>query len=186
MLRSTSKKKNFKEAIDYLEIGKDYIIDNPPLKTQFYANLGDAYNGDKQYEASDNAYEKALEVDPKNIYVLNNYSYYLSLRGAKLERAEELSALCNELEPDQFNYLDTYAWILYKQGKYIQAKEWLEKALENGGEKNAVILEHLGDTHAQLKNMTKALEFWNKAKAVTKGEVSEFLDKKIADKKLYE
>ncbi len=179
--------KNYTEAIEYLDIGKDYASENPPLLAQFYANLGDAYNASKQHQKSDDAYEKALKIEPKNIYVLNNYSYYLSLREEKLERAEELSALCNEIEPDQFNYQDTYAWILYKQGKYIQAKDWLEKAVKLGGDKNAVILEHLGDTYAQLKDLTKALEFWNKAKSIgISGETSEFLDKKIADKKLYE
>ncbi len=179
-------KKEYNEAIEYLNIGKDYVIDNPALLIQFYANLGDANNGVKNYKASDNAYEEALKIDPKNIYVLNNYSYYLSLRGENLDRAEELSALCNEVEPDQYNYQDTYAWILYKQGKYVQAKEWLEKAVNGGGGKNAVILEHLGDTYAKLNDITKALEFWNKAKEVEKGDTSEFLDKKIADKKLYE
>jgi tetratricopeptide (TPR) repeat protein len=179
--------KDFKEAVDYLTIGKAFVVDNPTLLTQFWASIGDANNGLKAYSESDNAYEEALKLDPKNIYVLNNYSYYLSLRGDKLERAEELSALCNEIEPDQFNYQDTYAWILYKQGKYVQAKEWLEKAVSSGGKNNSVILEHLGDTYARLKDITKALEFWNKAKEMSKnGDVSEFLDKKIADKKLYE
>ncbi|MDT8413497.1 MAG: tetratricopeptide repeat protein, partial [Vicingaceae bacterium] len=177
-------KKNYKEAVEYLEIGKDYVIDNPPLKAQFYASLGDAYNSLKNYSKSDAAYEKALEIDGKNIHVLNNYSYYLSLRGEKLEHAEKLSALSNELEPNQPNYLDTYAWILYKQGKYVQAKEWLEKAVSSGGSKNAVILEHLGDVYYQLNQPEKALEYWKKAKE--SGEGSEWLDKKIAEGKLYE
>lgn len=179
-------KKEFKEAVEYLAIGKDYVIENPPLLAQFYANLGDGYNGLKEYEKSDAAYEEALKIEPKNIYVLNNYSYYLSLREDSLDRAEELSALCNEIEPDQANYQDTYAWILYKQKKYVQAKDWLEKALTNGGETNSVILEHLGDAYSQLQNMVKALEYWNKAKELNDGQTTEFLDKKIADKKLYE
>tara|TARA_B100000809_G_scaffold266826_1_gene331959 strand:- start:3832 stop:5541 length:1710 start_codon:yes stop_codon:yes gene_type:complete len=179
-------KKEYKEAVEYLTIGKDYVFKNPPLLAQFYANLGDANHGLKQFLASDSAYEEALKIDPKNIYVLNNYGYYLSLREEKLDRAEELSAYCNELEPDQSNYQDTYAWILYKQGKFVQAKDWLEKALKNGAESNAVILEHLGDTHAKLKNITQALEFWNRAKTINDGSTSEFLDQKIAEKKLYE
>lgn len=179
-------KKEYKEAIDYLTLGKDYVYKNPPLLAQFYANLGDANHGLKQFEASDAAYEEALKIEPNNIYVLNNYGYYLSLREEKLDRAEELSARCNELEPDQSNYQDTYAWILYKQGKYVQAKDWLEKALNNGGESNAVILEHLGDTYSKLNNLIKALELWNKAKAINDGSTSKFLDQKIADKKLYE
>jgi len=176
--------KNYKDAIASLEIGKAFVIDNPPLKTQFHATLGDAYNSLKEYEKSDAAYEDALKLDPKNIYVLNNYAYYLSLREDKLERAAELSEKCNDIEPDQANYQDTYAWILYKQGKFVQAKDWLEKALENGGANNAVILEHLGDTYAQLNNLDKALELWKRAKKAGKG--TEFLDKKIASKKLYE
>lgn len=179
-------RKNYAEAVEYLTLGKDYVIANPPLLAQFYANLGDAHNSLKQYEKSDESYESALKIDPKNIYVLNNYSYYLSLREEKLDRAEELSGFCNELEPDQSNYQDTYAWILYKQGKFIQAKEWLEKAIANGGKSSATILEHLGDTHAKLNNLVKALEYWNKAKELNNDQGSEFLNKKIADKKLYE
>ncbi len=177
-------KKDYKEAAEYLNIGKDYVIDNPTLLAQFYANLGDVNNQLKNYKESDKFYEKALEIEPNNIFVLNNYSYYLSLRSDNLERAEQLSAKANELEPNQPNYEDTYAWILYKQGKYIAAKEWLEKAIQNGGDKNAVIFEHLGDVHAKLNNMDKALEFWQKAKTV--GDGSDLLEKKIADKKLYE
>jgi tetratricopeptide (TPR) repeat protein len=178
--------KNFEEAVEYLTLGKDYVIGNPPLLTQFYSNLGDAHNSLKAYGKSDAAYENALKIDPKNIYVLNNYSYYLSLREEKLSRAEELSALCNELEPKQANYQDTYAWILYKQGKFIQAKDWLEKALENGGKTSSTILEHLGDTYANLNDMVKALEFWNQAKTINNNKGSEILNKKITDKKLYE
>lgn len=177
-------KKNFEEAAAYLKIGKDYVVDNPTLLAQFYANLGDSYNQLKNYKESDKFYEKALDIEPKNIYVLNNYSYYLSLRGENLDRAEELSAKANEIEPNQPNYEDTYAWILYKQGKLVAAKQWLEKAIENGGSSNAVILEHLGDVHAKLNNMEKAIEFWKKAKLA--GEASDLIDKKIEDKKLYE
>ncbi|HRP60027.1 MAG TPA: tetratricopeptide repeat protein [Vicingus sp.] len=181
---SNIQNKTYQEAIDYLELGKDFVVSNPPLLAQFYANLGDSYYRVKDHKNSDKYYEKALEIEPNNIYVLNNYSYYLSLRGENLERAEELSLKANELEPNQPNYEDTYAWILYKQGKYVAAKEWLEKAIENGGKNNAVIIEHLGDVNAKLGNIEKALELWIKAKSL--GETSELIDKKIADKKLYE
>ena len=177
-------KKNYQEAADYLNIGKDFVVKNPPLLTQFYANLGDSYYRLNDHKKSDEYYEKALQIEPNNIYVLNNYSYYLSLRNENLERAEMLSAKANDLEPNQPNYEDTYAWILYKQGKYIAAKEWLEKAIENGGKTNAVIIEHLGDVHAKLGNIDKAVELWIQAKSL--GETSDLIDKKITDKQLYE
>ncbi|GAB4249859.1 MAG: tetratricopeptide repeat protein [Vicingaceae bacterium] len=178
-------KKEYQAAIDILLSGKDFVIDNNPLLTQFYANLGEAYYRIKDYKNSDLYFDKALKIEPNNVLVLNNYSYYLSLRGEKLELAAEMSNLSNKLEPNQPNYQDTYGWILYKQKKYDEALEWLLKAYNNGGKNNSVILEHIGDTYFQLNQIEKAMEFWQKAMK-GKGEKSEFLSKKIRDKTLYE
>ena len=183
---SNKRFKNYDDAINSLEMGVEFVIDNQNLLLEFYSSLADTYHATKAHKLSDAFYEKVLAVDSNNILVLNNYAYYLSVRKVNLERAKAMSFKCNELEQNNGTYQDTYAWILYKQGKFIQAKEWLEKALENGASSNAVILEHLGDTHAKLNNIIKALEYWNKAKAINNGQGTEFLDKKIADKKLYE
>ncbi|MCE9540319.1 MAG: tetratricopeptide repeat protein, partial [Bacteroidetes bacterium] len=78
--------KKFRAAILVLNEGKGFVYDDPIL-AQFYANIGDAQNQIKNYSASDSAYNKALEIDPSNVYVLNNYAYYLSLRNTDLERA---------------------------------------------------------------------------------------------------
>lgn len=177
-------KKEYKQGIDVLKEGKEYVVDNVPLLSQFYASLGDANHQVKDYKASDEAYEKALELDAKNTYVLNNYAYYLSLRKEKLQRAEEMSKKTVDLEPTNNSFLDTYGWILYQKGDFEGAKKWIGKALDNGARGNGVILEHYGDILFKLGDVEKALGYWNDAKQ--KGGSSEFLDKKIADKKLYE
>ena len=115
---------------------------------------------------------------------MNNYRYYLSLRADSLDKAERMSLLSNTLQPNTSSFQDTYAWILYKNAKYADAKIWLEKALENGAKNNGTILEHYGDVLYKLGDTEKAFEYWQKAKQT--GESSEFLDKKIADKQLYE
>jgi tetratricopeptide (TPR) repeat protein len=176
--------KNYKGAIEPLLEAKEYVIDNNPLLTQIFASLGDAYNFLKDYENSDKAFEDALKLDPDNTTIMNNYSYYLSLRKTKLERAEKFAARANELEKTKYNYMDTYGWILFQEGKLDLAKEWIEKALKAGGERNGVILEHYGDILFKLNNPEKALEYWKKAKETGRG--SENIDKKIAEKKLYE
>jgi tetratricopeptide (TPR) repeat protein len=173
------------EAVEVYKTGLQMVVDNKPLEEQFYANLGDAYFKLKNYKLSDESYEKALEIKPKDGYVLNNYSYYLSLRGEKLEKAATMSKLSNEVEPNSASKEDTYGWILYKQEKYAEAKIWVLKALEHGGTKDAVILEHLGDINFKLGDVQGAIEYWQKAKN-GEGKPSEFLDKKITDKKLYE
>lgn len=175
--------KNYEKAVSSLNEGIEFVYDNNQLLIQFYANLGDAYNALKQYDKSDKAYDNALKVDPDNTYILNNYAYYLSLRKKNLDKAEKLSKRSNELSPNNRSYIDTYGWILYQLGKYQDAEEWLNRAAKMGN-KNAVMLEHYGDVLYQLNQKEEALFYWKEAK--TAGTGSEFLDKKIADKKLYE
>lgn len=179
-----SQKDNNNEAIIAFKTGLNLVIDNNDLKERFLLSLGDTYNKIKKYKESDESYDKALELNPKDAIVLNNYSYYLSVRGEKLDKAEAMSKQSNDLRPNTPSNQDTYGWILYKEGKYIDAKVWIQKALDNGGIKNPVILEHMGDILFKLDDTAGALKFWQDAKTAGKG--SEFLDKKIADKKLYE
>jgi len=176
--------KNYKEAIDILTEGKEFVFGNNLLLSQFYANIGDAENQLKNHPASDKAYEKALELDPNNAYVLNNYSYYLSLRKENLERAETLSKKSNTLEPNVSSYQDTYGWILYQMKKYEDAKLWVGKAIENGGKNSGTLLEHYGDILFQLGNKEEALKYWIDAEKA--GGASDFINKKIKDKQLYE
>ena len=172
------------KAIEFLGLGKDMVIDNQALKSQIYSSMGDSYHSLKKHKDSDYHYEKALELDPNNVYVLNNYSYYLSLRKEKLELARTMSLKSNTLAPNQSSFQDTYAWILYQLEDYETANEWIDKALENDGGKSGTLLEHKGDILYRLEQKEKALEFWIKAKEA--GNASDLIDKKIADKKLYE
>jgi tetratricopeptide (TPR) repeat protein len=174
--------KQHDEAIKSFLAGSKLVVDNDAQLAEFYSNLGDNYNAVKNYDESDKYYNKAIDLDPKNANMLNNYSYYLSLRDDKLDKAATMSKLSNELEPANASYEDTYAWVLYKQNKFTEAKEWLEKAMSHGGDKNDTILEHYGDVLYKLGDSSKAYEYWLKAKNAGPG--SEQLDKKIADKKL--
>lgn len=172
------------DAITILRAGLIFVVDDKALKGQFYSNIGDAEHRVKNYTASDSAYEKALELDPANLYVLNNYSYYLSLRKINLDKAEAMSKKTVDAAPTNNSFLDTYGWILYQQKKYADAKTFIGRAIDNGGTKNSVILEHMGDVLYQLGDIEKALQYWIDAQK--NGQGSENLGKKVADKKLYE
>lgn len=170
----------YENAIRSLEDGIEFVYDNKPLLIEFYSNLGNAYNSIKNYAKSDKAFDDALKVDPDNALILNNYSYFLSLRKEKLEKAERYSKRSNELAPNNRSYIDTYGWILYQQGKYKEAEEWLSRAVKMGSK--SAISEHYGDVLYKLGRKEEALNYWQEAK--TAGSGSELLDKKIADKKL--
>ena len=123
-------KKNYEKTIEPIKTGVNFVVSNPNLSSEMYSILGNSYNELKDFENSDISYERALEYIPNNVQVLNNYAYYLSLREENLERAEEMSKKTIEMFPEEANYLDTYAWILYKMKKYEQAKIWMQKAID--------------------------------------------------------
>ncbi|MCF8297499.1 MAG: tetratricopeptide repeat protein [Saprospiraceae bacterium] len=176
--------KNYVRAIEVLKLGLNFAGTNNAAKLQMLIYLGDAYHNVKNHELSDKAYDDVLALDPENIYILNNYAYYLSLRNTKLEKAEKMSKKSNEIKKNSSTFEDTYAWVLYKMEKYEDAKIWIEKAMNNGGDKSGAILEHYGDILFKLSETEKAVEVWIKAKET--GNASDLIDKKIQDKKLYE
>jgi tetratricopeptide (TPR) repeat protein len=176
--------KNYHAAVSAFKSGTLYVINDSTLLDLFYQNIGDASYFMKKYSASDSAYNEALKINPNNDYVLNNYSYFLSVRDTNLEMAEKMSKKSNGLVQNNNSYEDTYAWILYMSGKYENAKEWEYKAIMDGGDKDATILEHYGNILFKLGDKGLALEYWLKAKQY--GANSELLDREIKDKQLYE
>lgn len=176
-------KKKWEKGIKILEEGVDYVVNNIKMEEQFYSFLGDAYNQIKDNAKSDAYYEKVLKLNPDNDYVLNNYAYFLSLRNKNLEKAAEMAKRAVELKPGTANQ-DTYGWVLYQMGNYNEAAIMIKKAIDNDDPASAVILEHYGDVLWKLNRKEDALDYWIKAKAA--GEGSEFLDKKVEEKKLYE
>ncbi len=181
-----SLKKDYPKAVNAIERAVDMMPEeNKGDLAGMYSMLADAYYNMKDYEASDEYFEKSLKLAPDNASTLNNYAYYLSERGVRLEDAEKMSKRSLELSPDLPTFLDTYGWILYKQGNYKKAKEYIEKAIQKEEQAaSGTLWDHLGDANYQLGNKDEALENWKKAKELNADNPK--LDKKIADKKLYE
>jgi tetratricopeptide (TPR) repeat protein len=177
-------KRNYRQSISALEQGKKLSTSNPGMTAEINGMLGDAYNAIKEYAKSDQAYEEALAFNPNNDVVMNNYSYFLALRKTNLERAEKLAAQLIKNHPDNPTYLDTYAWVLFNRQKYKEARNVMERFIF-GDKANATHLEHYGDILFKLGEVNNAVQQWEKARKLLQG-TSEVLNKKIADRKLYE
>lgn len=147
-----------------------------PNELSIISSLALAYNSNKQYRESNEAYEKALKIDPDNALILNNYAYNLSTRGENLNKALDMVRKAVNKEPGNSSYLDTMGWIFYMMKDYKSAKEYIERAVSVNGS-NAVILEHLGDIHYALKDSQKALYFWKKALEINRNNTQ--LEEKI-------
>lgn len=104
--------------------------------------IGDTLHSMGDWRKAYKTYEKALKLDPRNCPVLNNYAYYLSLQKRRLCKAERMSKITIDEQPDNATYLDTYGWILYLRRKAEKAKPYFKHAMIYGGKDSAVILMH--------------------------------------------
>ncbi|MDY3846716.1 MAG: tetratricopeptide repeat protein [Prevotella sp.] len=136
---------------------------NPDIVADFYAIMGDLYHQKGMKNDAYAAYDSCLQWKPDNLGCLNNYAYYLSEEGQQLDKAEEMSYKTVKAEPKNPTYLDTYAWILFKQDRYAEAKIYMEQTLQNDSDSSAVILEHAGDIFYKCGETEKAVEMWEDA-----------------------
>ena len=166
------------------------------MVSDFYSIMGDLYHTKKMNAEAYAAYDSALVYKPDNIGALNNYAYYLSVEKKNLDKAEEMSYKTVKAEPTNNTYLDTYAWILFEKGKYAEARIYIDQALQNGGDKSSVVVEHCGDIYWMTDEPEKALEYWKQAEKLAAEPVENesekrdekelaLLKKKIANKKYY-
>ena len=172
------------EAINVLKKGLSLVDKNKLLQIDFFIYLGEAYQEVGNYKNSDYYFQEVLKEQPDNYYVINNYSYYLSLRNENLEYAETISKKTVLSEPTNSTYLDTYAWILYKLSRYDDALIYIKKAIEFGGLQNKVIVEHFGDILYKTNNTDSAVEMWKLAKNLGNNSIN--LEQKIINMRINE
>ncbi|AUI55125.1 hypothetical protein CRM71_07330 [Prevotella jejuni] len=154
---------------------------DPSIVSDFYGIMGDILHEKGLNKEAFQAYDSCLQWKPDNVAALNNYAYYLSEANENLTKAEQMSYKTIKAEPNNSTFLDTYAWILFQQKRYEEAKIYIEQAIRNDSTLSNVVNEHAGDIYAQTGDMAKAIEFWQKA--IDGGNDSATLRKKLKLKK---
>ena len=171
------------EALDTFKNGISVINEqsSPDIVSDFYAIMGDLLHekGDKQQAFA--AYDSCLQWKPDNLGCLNNYAYYISESGGNLSKAEEMSYKTIKAEPKNATFLDTYAWILFRQERYAEAKIYIDQTLQCDSDSSAVIVEHAGDIYAKCGDIDKAVELWSEA--LKKSPDNELLARKTRQRK---
>ena len=124
---------------------------NADIVSDFYEVMGEILHKKGRVEEAFAAYDSCLQWKPDNIPCLNKKTL--------------------KAEPKNATYLDTFAWILFMQQRYAEAKIYIDQALQNvdtvalNGDtiSNAAIYEHAGDIYWYCKDPDKALVFWQDA-----------------------
>jgi tetratricopeptide (TPR) repeat protein len=146
---------NYKEALKYAQ--------SDTLRSTLWGAIGDVEYRRDDKKRSYKAYEKALHYFADNAMVLNNYAYYLSLEGHNLERALTMITRALALSEKNATYLDTMAWVLYKLGRYDEAKKYMQQALARDRSQSPDLAMHYGDILHALGEDFMAKTYWRKA-----------------------
>ena len=137
------------------------------LKPRFYVEYGAAAQEAGLYDKAAELFHKAIAMDPANAAEPYNYLGYMwAEQNSHLDEAEDAIKRALQLDSENGAYLDSMAWVEYRQGKYDQALENLKRAIENLPREDAVVFEHLGDVYLKLNRVSQALESWQKAKTL--------------------
>ena len=127
-------------------------------KEQAYFMRGAGLERQKQFDQSEAAFRKVLELNPKNAGALNYLGYMLADRNVRLEESYDLIKRAVDLEPDNGAYLDSLGWVYFRQGKLDDARGLLERALERMPD--PTVRDHLGDVYLKLGKTKEAIAQW--------------------------
>ena len=136
----------------------------------------------KEDKKAEEIYSKILKESNGLVYFQVKQAEALAKTSKKLEAGNKILQDAIQKEPQIEEHRYIYAFILYKQSKFDEAKNILEKDIPKTT--NGKTVELLGDVYFRLNQQEKAIEYWQKAQKFSY--VSEFLDKKITQKKIIE
>lgn len=125
-------------------------------------------------------FERFLRLHPDEPTALNYVAYTWAVENRNLDRAEAYVRHALDLAPGTPYYLDTLGWVLYRKGRFEEAREAIEEAIVKMPE-DPTILDHLGDVLWALEENEAALAAWRKALANGGGENADELPEKIAE-----
>ena len=155
------------KTLDTFRKGLAQINDksSPEIVSDLYMITADILNKHGFEKESFEAYDSCLQWKDDNIPALNNYAYYISLKGKNLQKAEQMSYKTIKAEPKNGTYLDTYAWILFMEERYHESKIYIDQAIANldSTENNNTVLEHAGDIYAMNGLTDQAMDYWKKS-----------------------
>ena len=109
------------------------------------------------------------KLDPDDPGVNNDLGYSWADRGIKLQEAERMVRKALAERPQEIAFKDSLAWVLYKQGRFAEAKTLFDQVVASPAERlHAVILDHAGDTCWRLGLAEEAIRLWRRAVEMAK------------------
>ena len=175
-------KEDYNQAISELQQAILMSGRNEDLRFNVLSLMGKVYipmgNDAKAVEA----FDKALEIKPKETELQFLYSAYLANRGVDLDKAESMAKDALKAAPNNPELEHVLAKIALGKGNATEALTYMERAMDHGAGDNYLSLELYGDILFLNGEVDEAVEYWNLSLGA--GNQSEILKRKIAERKI--
>ena len=153
----------FEEALNEAQASNDEV-----LNARFYFDYGAAADQAGLYDKAADLFRKSISLDPTNAAEAYNYVAFMwAEHNLHLDEAEDMIGRALQFDPNNGAYLDTLGWIHFRKGKFEDAVGELLRAEQNLTRPDPIVFEHIGDAYSKLNRVSQALDFWQKAMALS-------------------
>lgn len=173
---------DFEAAEEWFFLGKDLVVKDPQLRSEFFYQLGDMNFKQGNADEGKFYFDQAIQTFPGNINVYADNALRLKETN-ELNKAETEIKKGLEIAPKSAKLLDIYGQILFEKKEYQSATDVFVKALYDDYQ-NGEILEHYADALYFTGKKEEAIELWQEA--IKYGNASPVLKQKLEDKTYYE
>ncbi|MEL7310566.1 MAG: tetratricopeptide repeat protein [Pseudomonadota bacterium] len=143
-----------------LELYEAYLAIRPRAEFALLGQADTLLRKDEVDEAVE-VFRSVVDMYPESANALNSLGYTLADRTRKFREAEKLIDKALELEPDNAAIIDSKGWVLFRRGKYKDAREYLERAYEQFPD--AEVAAHLGEVMWKMGDEEAARELLQEA-----------------------
>jgi tetratricopeptide (TPR) repeat protein len=120
--------KNANAANEFIGKYKSLLKENSSSEVNIITNLASIYSEAGILAKAEEYYRQVLSLEPESPHMINNLAWFLIDKDQNISEGMVLIVKALELSPDNYNMLDTKGWGLYKQGKYQEALDVLQKS----------------------------------------------------------
>ena len=152
------KGKRFSEMQKALDEAEKLSTNNQDKETIYFMR-GAMFERMKDHAQAEAQFRKVLELNPENASALNYLGYMFADRNERLDEAQKLVGRALELDPGNGAYLDSLAWVYYRQNKLPDAENLLIQALDKIGN-DPTVHDHLGDVYFKQGKTREAINQW--------------------------
>jgi tetratricopeptide (TPR) repeat protein len=142
----------------------DELAKKNPKNSVIYATKGSVLQTQGKLKEAEENYSLALKGDPNNDVAANNLAYVLAEQGRDLPTALGYAQEVRRRHPDDPSVADTLAWVYYKFGNLVLAREQAEFATSRVPARGSFQY-HLGMIYRAAHDQTKAKVALEKAAA---------------------